>query len=526
MRKGWIGKNIIFFYKFAILVLFVGLMFSKYLVGLSQFLILGLWIVEGKWKLKYDRLKQDIPALIFLSIFGIFVISLLWTKNFDDAFFDLQIKLPLLAIPLVFATTQRFSDKDILDILKLFVVVVFAKTMQSFIFIVIERFSPNLSKISINLSHIRYALMIDTAIFSLLEIFRQQKDLKISYKILLFFLIFWFLAFLIFVKSLTGIIIFLIVLIYIALRLIFKSRILWFKITAFFIVLMMIGGVYFYLHKQVVDFYTFKDPPYNELPKFTEAGNKYKHDSTNIYRENGYRVGYYLCVKEMKSEWNKISDIQYDSIINGYPLRATLIRYLTSKGLPKDSVGVSKLTKRDIENINKGITNYKFANTLKLSNRIYKVIWQIYVYSKAKNANNQSVTQRYEFYKTAMHIIYNNVWLGVGVGDVKDAYERQYVIDKTNLLPKNRLRAHNQFVTQILTLGIFLGMWTIIALFLPFFMNKKNKNFISTAFFILAILSMFTDDVFETSVSVGFFIIFYTILILIKTQKNDNKSTN
>jgi hypothetical protein len=213
-------------------------------------------------------------------------------------------------------------------------------------------------------------------------------------------------------------------LIYIALRLIFKSRILWFKITAFFIVLMMIGGVYFYLHKQVVDFYTFKDPPYNELPKFTEAGNKYKHDSTNIYRENGYRVGYYLCVKEMKSEWNKISEIQYDSIINGYPLRATLIRYLTSKGLPKDSVGVSKLTKRDIENINKGITNYKFANTLKLSNRIYKVIWQIYVYSKTKNANNQSVTQRYEFYKTAMHIIYNNVWLGVGVGDVKDAYEK------------------------------------------------------------------------------------------------------
>ena len=40
----------------------------------------------------------------------------------------------------------------------------------------------------------------------------------------------------------------------------------------------------------------------------------------------------------MKEEWNKVAEIEYDSVgVNGYPIRATLIRYLTSKGLRKDA---------------------------------------------------------------------------------------------------------------------------------------------------------------------------------------------
>ncbi len=517
-------QNIITFYKIAIFILFIGLLFSKFLISLSQFFMLAIWIYEGQWTEKYTKLKQDKPALIFLSIYILFVISLLWTKNIDNALFDLQIKLPLLALPLIFATSQKFTQKDIFDILKLFILSVFAKTLQSLSFIITENFKPDLSQITSEISHIRYSLMIDVAIFALIELFMHSKSKSKSYKFLLFFLSLWFFTFLVFMKSLTGLVIFVITLIYIGLHLLFKHKDLKIKITAIVFVLAVSCGIYFYLNSQIKKFFTYKDLPYNELPKYTQAGNPYIHDTTNIYLENGYRVGYYLCKKELKQQWNRVSAIDYDSVVNGYPIWATLKRYLTSKGLPKDSVGVSKLTKNDIKNIENGIANYKFENTLSISNRIYKVIWQFYVYSKTHNANNQSITQRYEFYKTASHIIKNYPFLGVGVGDVKDAYKIQYEIDKTNLLLRNRLRAHNQIITQVLTLGLLLGSWTVIALFLPFFMNKKNKSFISTTFFILAILSMFTDDVFETSISMSFFAIFYTILILIKPKQDDNKT--
>ena len=49
--------------------------------------------------------------------------------------------------------------------------------------------------------------------------------------------------------------------------------------------------------------------------------------------------------------------------MRGQDLQYTMFRYLTSKGLRKDSVGVSKLTILDVKNIEHGITNYKYVTT-------------------------------------------------------------------------------------------------------------------------------------------------------------------
>jgi hypothetical protein len=256
------------------------------------------------------------------------------------------------------------------------------------------------------------------------------------------------------------------------------------------------------------------------LDKYTANGNKYTHDFNNIYLENGYHVGYYQCEKELKKEWNKRSKIKYDSTDKrGYKIKYTLERYLTSKGLRKDSEGIWSLSPIDIKNIEEGIANYRYSDHLSIKNRIYKIIWQFYVYKKTKIANNQSITQRIEFLRTGINILKKNYILGVGTGDVEKAFEKEYIDEGSKLLPKFRFRTHNEYLTILITLGIFLGTLVIISIYLPFFMNKKFEELLPTAFFIIVILSMFTDDIFETAVSVNFVSIFYTLLILNKNKE-------
>ena len=283
---------------------------------------------------------------------------------------------------------------------------------------------------------------------------------------------------------------------------------------------------FFYLNKQISDFYDLKDPEYNKLELYTELGNKYQHDSTNINLENGYRVGYYFCEKELKKEWNKVSTIKYDSVdINNYKIKYTLIRYLTSLGLPKDSIGVNSLTNKDIHNIQNSKSNYKFSKFISLNNRIYKIIWQLYVYKKTKNANAHSITQRIEFTKTAFHIIKKNILFGVGTGDVKQAFDNQYELDNSKLKKENRYRTHNQYITFTVAFGLIGGFLCILGLFLPFFINKKYKNYLSSVFFVIAMLSMLNEDSLETTISISFFAIFYSLLILQKNEKINIRCT-
>ncbi|MBN2664192.1 MAG: O-antigen ligase family protein [Bacteroidales bacterium] len=511
------------YYLGSIILLFIGLAFSKIIISLSQIALLVIWIFEGDFNQKFKNLKQNKAALIFLSIFGLFIIGMLWTNNLKAGLNELKLKLPLFILPFIFSTITHFSKKELQIILSAFVFVVFSKTIESSFFIIGGKFSPSLEQISNKISHIRYSLMIDFAIFSIIYIITSYKKTKTKYKILSLSLIVWFLAFLIFIQSLTGIIILFLLVIGLGIYFISKSNKISIKITSLIIVLFLIFSTSIYLYNQYKNFYTIKDPNFNSLPQYTESGNEYYHNIDNFRFENGHHVGYFYCKKEIEQEWNKISHVKFNQKgSNGFLIKFTIVRYMTSLGLPKDSVGVSKLTPTDIANIEKGLSNYKFANTLSISNRIYKVIWQIHEYKNTKDANNQSITQRYEYLLTSFEIIQKNLFLGVGTGDVKDAFKQQYIEDNSILKEKNRRRSHNQLVTFILTLGIILGTWCIIALFLPFIINKKHAEFLPTIFLVISILSMLTDNTLETSISVSFFAVFYSLLILQITEKKSN----
>lgn len=518
MEKAFQNK-ITKYYFLAIFLLFLGLVFSKFLISFSQILLLLIWIFEGNFKNKIEILKKDKPTLIFLSIFAILLIGFIWTEDIEFGLKELKIKAPLLVLPLIFSTSKIFTDKEFKIILFSFVIAILAKTIESSFFIIASKFAPSLEEIS-SISHIRYSLMIDLSIFINIYLIFFNNNLKRKYKILLWGLSAWLFIFLIFIQSLTGLIIFFILIVAIGLYGISKSNKILIKTLSLIFVISTIFLITFYIKNQYESFYTIKDPAYNALPKYTLSGNEYYHKKDSYRLENGYHVDYYICKNELKKEWNKRASIKYnEKDKSGFLIEFTLIRYLTSKGLTKDSVGVYSLTDEDIKNIENGIANYKFVNTLSISNRIYKVIWQFNKYKYTQNANNQSITQRYEYLLTSFRIIKKNLVLGVGTGDVKNAFKQQYIEDESKLKEKNRRRSHNQLITFIITFGVFLGSWCIMALFLPYFLNKKQKEFLPSIFMIISILSMLTDNTLETSVSIGFFAIFYSFLILMKVKK-------
>jgi hypothetical protein len=222
----------------------------------------------------------------------------------------------------------------------------------------------------------------------------------------------------------------------------------------------------------------------------------------------------YICNKELRSEWNSISDIHYDSLDNkGQELNQTLIRYLASKGLRKDSAGLAALSQEDVRMIENGYSNYIFKRRFALYPRIYQFIWELDVYFKTGRSGGHSLAQRIEYIRNGMEIIKRNFWIGVGTGDLKTEYERQYEISDSSLALKWRLRAHNQYVTFFIAFGFFGFTWIVIAFTYAISHERKWRDLLTVLFLLIAFLSMINEDTFETHAGICFFSFFLALFV-------------
>ncbi len=61
------------------------------------------WILEGDFKTKFRRIRNNRFAILFIAFYFIHLIGLIYTQNMDSGFFDVQVKLSLLAFPIIIA---------------------------------------------------------------------------------------------------------------------------------------------------------------------------------------------------------------------------------------------------------------------------------------------------------------------------------------------------------------------------------------------------------------------------------------
>ena len=488
---------------------------SPFVTSSATFLLITNYFLELNFRTKLKKLINNRGLILFLFLFFIPVIFLFNTENIHTGSEIVRIKLSILAIPLIVGTSNFLNKKQINIILLCFIAGIFAQTCLS----IITYYNSDEKIINIReivpgiIGHIRLSLMICMAILIIMYWIYTKTIHKKSLVFLSIILIFWLMYFTAFIEAFTGLSILCINIFCILIYLVYiqKNRMLkkiYFSITTIFTATILI-----YVAIQIKIFYT---PTVQQNQNIlTKKGHVYQNDFGSYYLENGNYVFRDICYEELREDWNKRSKIKFiDRDLNNNTISITIIRYLTSKGLAKDAEGLAQLTNTDIKNIEKGESNYKYANSHGLNKRIYTTIHEIDMYIKTGDANGRSLAQRLEYYKIGHLIFLENLWFGTGTGDIRDEYRNMYTKTSSSLLPKYRLEdTHNQFLTFFISFGIIGGIICVLAWFVPVFINSNAKNYYFAVFFITATLAMFSDNTLERIAAVLFVVFFYSIFL-------------
>jgi O-antigen ligase len=204
----------------------------------------------------------------------------------------------------------------------------------------------------------------------------------------------------------------------------------------------------------------------------------------------------------------------------GFPVSSTLIRYLTSKGLTKDSTGMTKLLPEEIHFVENGIANHIYIKGLSsLYPRIYQTIWELDVYFKTGDPNLKSLAKRIEFVKAAGTIIREHPFFGVGTGNWKQSFVDAYNENQSKLEPVQYGSSHNQYLNYMVKFGIIGFLWILFAWVYPLFLTNKQRFYPAVMLLLILGIANFSDSNLEAHMGISFFVFFYSLFLFSETQQ-------
>jgi hypothetical protein len=493
------------FHLFGISAFAVGLPTSKVILSLASMLMLLNLLMESNFKQYWKNIRSNRLLHILAAFWLLHLIALLWTDDFNYAFNDIRIKVTLLLIPLLLIAKPIQKGQQHLLIFGLFLSSLFVTSVYNYGCYnhwIGQHHYDDIRGLSLFGSHIRYGILIAMGAGISMYYFHQFKGLI---KLLFICGFVWFSYYTYYSQIISGVVALLVVITCYVLFIIFNysKRLGWLSIgvTAIFFVLSLVllfsGSPN---ERQDSNYLTV------ENKALTKSGNPY----TPLFNADGTvnkkPIFINVCEPELNEAWKKRS--HYD--INGLDDRKqailfTILRYMTSKKLNKDSVGVSLLSNQDIRNIEQGIGSIQESGN-GLMSRIDGIKFQL---RHNENPNGHSLLQRLSFWKAGIEIIKTNWLLGVGTGDVQTEFNREYQRSHSQLLPENRLRAHNSYLTSWISFGI-LGIVSFLLMIFVYLKWQLNQgNLIGIMFILVAMSTFLIEDTLETQMGVSFFAFFY-----------------
>ena len=555
-------------YLLGLLMVAVGLTLSPFLMGMSQFWLVAVWLIDALiparhcgldpqsperkdssqrmgdggslsamtdrgFKSKLSRFWQNKAAVLLVAFYLMHVVGLLWTSDFDYAMKDLRVKLPILVVlsgmePL---DRKRFDFVMLVYVLSVFVATLFSSVSYW------RHDYDDVREISHFISHIRFCLNIVFCIticgYYLVKNLTARKNqvpepvegpthmlgnkpvgvfgIKFGTNLFLqFFMLWWFVYQIYIFESLSGYVILAAVVIvsavYAFLR--WKQGRGW-RIAVGATALVMIGVAFFAVWHQVKPMLKVEPVDFATLEQKTAQGNDYWHDTIHNPVEDGKYVGLYYCRKELQESWSQRSTLPLD-----VTMEATLARYLTSKGLRKDAQGVMALTDDDIRNIEQGIANYNNWKHPGLRARLSSTLFEYNLYRRYNNPNGGSLSQRIEYTRASFHLIGQHPWFGVGTGDVPQAFSQAYDELRSPLKEEFRFRAHNQYLAIAVAFGLVGLAFFLFVLLYPWCASRRNHTYLYMVFLTIMLLSMFPEDTLETQAGATLFAFFTALLLM------------
>ena len=249
------------------------------------------------------------------------------------------------------------------------------------------------------------------------------------------------------------------------------------------------------------------------------GGEPYYHDRKAPLRENGHYVWIHVADQELERAWRRHSTFDlHGADAKGQPLRHTLVHYLASLGVRKDSVGFSALSEADIRRVEQGITSVTSGRRDPIRARIEQVLYELERYRATGDANGHSVAMRMEFLRAGMQIAREHWLTGVGTGDSRPAFAEQYDRMGSSLHAKWRLRAHNQYLTLLISFGVFGMVWSMFSWLAPALMRGTFRKPLFVCWAIIFLVSCLSEDTIETQMGATFFAFHYALFVLATPQ--------
>jgi hypothetical protein len=495
----------------------VGMPLSNGLNSIGQAALIVNWVAEGNFISKWKSFIRNKPAVVLCSFYIMHLLGLLYTTNFNYGMEDINKKLPLLLFPLVFSTTAPLLDKERRMVIIIFMLAVTCATFAGG-YLLINHKIIDIHDISPFIAPVRLGMMMVLSIFILGHYIVTRKFSTLSFICSVW--IGWLLFFLLVMQSLTSVIMVVVIclalLLYVAIKAI-RNKKVWMGVSIiglFILGLVGSAGYVLYLHHLY-----FPKPDVVDRAKLdakTVNGNTYFGGNWGDNIENGHYVIRYINWKELENEWNKRSKIPYDSSdLKGNPIRYTLLRYMTSMDLRKDSSGVWALSQKDIHAVEWGIPNYHFKSLTSLNYRLYEAFWEIRNYERGGDVNGHSLTMRLEYWRIALILIGRHPLMGCGTGDVRKGFDNYYDVTHSSLRPEWRLRSHDQYLEIMVGFGFVGLVWFVFSIFYPGIKTKKIYTYVYFIFWIIFMLSLFTEDTLETEAGSTFYAYFNSFFLFL-----------
>lgn len=130
--------------------------------------------------------------------------------------------------------------------------------------------------------------------------------------------------------------------------------------------------------------------------------------------------------------------------------------------------------------------------------------------------NTQSLNKdsdiRLRLWKSAFEVFKDNLWFGVGIGDLDQEMSRKYEQYNLDLEKEHIYNPHNQYLTEAAKLGlvgllIFTG-WIITVLII----TAKRKQFLFFYFMLIFAINLFFESMLNLIAGIAYFAFFYSLL--------------
>jgi len=110
------------FFNWSLALLFITLPMPKYNLSTQALIVLAIsWLLLNSFKEKKQLLKKHASSILLLSsLYGVFLIGMVYTQNMTHGLEQLKDKLPFLVIPLIIGTTQTLTSKNKFKFIKIF----------------------------------------------------------------------------------------------------------------------------------------------------------------------------------------------------------------------------------------------------------------------------------------------------------------------------------------------------------------------------------------------------------------------